>query len=372
MPPASKDASGPNRCPTRACRPYTRSPASVTVSRTSTVYLLHFDRPIGAGGPHGFAQHYIGSTSDLPARLEDHRAGRGARLMEVIAGAGVSFVVARTWPGGRTLERRLKNRKEAPRLCPICRADSHKPGGHQSRTNDLAQHPTRPDTPFQEVPVTSPPYTSHHDPRFFVIDEASQLIDTLETHIPIAPDFPGELYSSWAAAWDGVIADPADPSARQRMLFYARARGPEGRQDLAAREALWRRVQSPVWYRTASPWMVMRAVRETRAFADRNPHAAGGLQALRTHLPANPALSAEVLQHCPGSLAAREIRQLLHAPAAEDATAISQLVSPSFPALQGPAGVSPAAAGPARTGTPSAIAIPPPVMSPRHAAPEVA
>lgn len=32
-----------------------------------------------------------------------------------------SFRVARTWRGDRNFERRLKNRKNAPRLCPICR-----------------------------------------------------------------------------------------------------------------------------------------------------------------------------------------------------------------------------------------------------------
>ena len=31
------------------------------------------------------------------------------------------FVIARTWNGGRDLERRLKNRKNSLRLCPICR-----------------------------------------------------------------------------------------------------------------------------------------------------------------------------------------------------------------------------------------------------------
>jgi hypothetical protein len=34
---------------------------------------------------------------------------------------GIRFVVARLWIGGdRTLERRLKNQKNGPRLCPIC------------------------------------------------------------------------------------------------------------------------------------------------------------------------------------------------------------------------------------------------------------
>ncbi len=79
-------------------------------------YLLHFD------APYRHARHYLGSTSDLEARLAEHAAGRGARLLEVITAAGISWELARTWPGGRVDERRLKRQKSAPRLCPVCRA----------------------------------------------------------------------------------------------------------------------------------------------------------------------------------------------------------------------------------------------------------
>ena len=82
---------------------------------TSTVYLLHFNRRYRHAG------HYVGSTSDLDARLAAHRAGRGARLVEVIVAAGIDFTLARTWAGGRELERRIKRRKASPRLCPLCR-----------------------------------------------------------------------------------------------------------------------------------------------------------------------------------------------------------------------------------------------------------
>jgi predicted GIY-YIG superfamily endonuclease len=78
------------------------------------VYLLHFERP------YQHARHYLGYASDLEARLEQHRHGRGARLMSVIRQAGIPWVLARTWQGDRTLERNLKQRKNAPRLCPLC------------------------------------------------------------------------------------------------------------------------------------------------------------------------------------------------------------------------------------------------------------
>lgn len=84
-----------------------------------TIYLLHFDRPVAEGHP---ARHYLGWSKYLPARALAHLRGRGARLTQVACERNIGFVIARTWPGDRTMERRLKNRKEAPRLCPICRA----------------------------------------------------------------------------------------------------------------------------------------------------------------------------------------------------------------------------------------------------------
>lgn len=82
-----------------------------------TVYLLHFERKLH------HAQHYIGVTDDLDARMAEHRAGRGARLMEVITSLGIPWQIARTWESDRKFERRLKKQKNAPRLCPICRGE---------------------------------------------------------------------------------------------------------------------------------------------------------------------------------------------------------------------------------------------------------
>jgi predicted GIY-YIG superfamily endonuclease len=88
----------------------------------NVVYLLHFDAPLGnLDNPRGQAQHYLGWTPYLPARITAHLAGRGARLTQVARERGIGFVIARVWPGDRTFERRLKRRKEGPKLCPICR-----------------------------------------------------------------------------------------------------------------------------------------------------------------------------------------------------------------------------------------------------------
>lgn len=81
---------------------------------TGTVYLIHFDQALA------HAMHYLGYTKNLEERLQLHRAGRGARLMEVITQKGIPWKVVRTWPGGRDLERRLKQRGGHARICPIC------------------------------------------------------------------------------------------------------------------------------------------------------------------------------------------------------------------------------------------------------------
>lgn len=83
------------------------------------VYLLHFERPY----PNGRRpRHYLGFAVNLDARLAEHRAGRGARLLAVVREVGIGWRVARVWPDGdRPLERRLKNWKKARRFCPACR-----------------------------------------------------------------------------------------------------------------------------------------------------------------------------------------------------------------------------------------------------------
>lgn len=80
-----------------------------------TIYLLHFSSPVR------HARHYLGWTQDLDRRVEDHRSGQGSPLVAAAVAAGAEVTVARTWTGvDRNFERRLKNRKEGPALCPVC------------------------------------------------------------------------------------------------------------------------------------------------------------------------------------------------------------------------------------------------------------
>jgi hypothetical protein len=98
-----------------------------TPDPVGSVYLLHFDRPIGdLNNPRGYAGHYTGWTLDLRGRLGDHAAGKGpkdggARLVQVVRQAGIGFQLVRVWEGTRGLERSLKRRGGAARRCPVCR-----------------------------------------------------------------------------------------------------------------------------------------------------------------------------------------------------------------------------------------------------------
>ncbi len=86
-------------------------------SYSGRCYLLHFVTP------YRHARHYLGSSHDLANRLAQHRSGGGARLMEVVHEHGITWVVAKTWIGGRALESRLKRYHSGVKLCPICRGE---------------------------------------------------------------------------------------------------------------------------------------------------------------------------------------------------------------------------------------------------------
>jgi hypothetical protein len=90
------------------------------MTRSGTVYLLHFDEPFR------HARHYLGFTTDLPSRLSVHDAGVGANLLRYVHAAGINWQLARIWPGDRARERQLHNGGHA-RRCPLCRATTVTP-----------------------------------------------------------------------------------------------------------------------------------------------------------------------------------------------------------------------------------------------------
>lgn len=87
----------------------------------SCVYLLHYSRPLSEAPETHPRRHYIGTTTHLDQRVDLHRRGQaGATFTTVAAIRGIGFELARTWSGGRDLERLLKRQKNARRFCPLC------------------------------------------------------------------------------------------------------------------------------------------------------------------------------------------------------------------------------------------------------------
>jgi hypothetical protein len=93
-------------------------PANATVR--AWTYLLCL-RP-----PYRQAEHYLGSASGLAGRLRQHGTCDGARLLQVQREAGGTFVLTRTWPGGRDVEHHFKAQRQSPKLCPHCTPDTRR------------------------------------------------------------------------------------------------------------------------------------------------------------------------------------------------------------------------------------------------------
>jgi len=91
------------------------------------LYLIHFAEPLGTDRHQ--ARHYLGfvegDETAVYARLEEHRAGWGARITAACNQRGIQYEVARILPGDRNRERQLKNGKKLGRICPICSPKKH-------------------------------------------------------------------------------------------------------------------------------------------------------------------------------------------------------------------------------------------------------
>jgi hypothetical protein len=118
------------------------APPAAQAVRVSLVYLLHFDQPYVPypGAPaYACAAHYTGlawgGPRGLARRLAQHGTADGARLMLAVAKAGITWQLARVWPGGPARERQMKNPGGAARRCPLC-GITPRPGGELPRCAD--------------------------------------------------------------------------------------------------------------------------------------------------------------------------------------------------------------------------------------------
>src|SRR5215470_14858708 len=104
----SPQSSGSNRCSRLS---HSRSVVIVILSKNCVVVTSSSQ------------SHYIGSSTDLYRRIQEHRAGHGARLMQVVHEKEIPWVIANVFVGGKKLERQIKNRHRTRDLCSIFRCE---------------------------------------------------------------------------------------------------------------------------------------------------------------------------------------------------------------------------------------------------------
>ena len=82
------------------------------------IYLIHFVDPLS------HAQHYLGSTEDLPHRIWQHAHGWGSALTRHLCLEGLEWYLVRLWTEKRNTarwnERKFKSRKNGRIFCPVC------------------------------------------------------------------------------------------------------------------------------------------------------------------------------------------------------------------------------------------------------------
>lgn len=89
-----------------------------------TLYLLCFAPGIRRDA-RGHAKHYLGyvqgGAENVDRRLREHLRGAGSPLVHAAVTRGLEVHLARTWTSSdRDTERRFKNSRNVPRLCPRC------------------------------------------------------------------------------------------------------------------------------------------------------------------------------------------------------------------------------------------------------------
>jgi hypothetical protein len=201
-----------------------------------SVYLLHFDEPIGdTSSRYGYAQHYTGSSPDLARRLAEHAANSDVKIMAAVRQAGIGWTLARTWEGGRVRERQLKVQGGASRHCPVCK-------GHEPQLEDEAAAFTAQPRPGRWVKPAEPEPEPLED---FIVArlepaEAAALVDALDQGQRAAwqRTAPGPDYEArFDTACEVARISGQEARAARRM---AEAREIHAAEEAAYQEAAWR------------------------------------------------------------------------------------------------------------------------------------
>lgn len=99
-----------------------------------TIYLICLERSLGGEG-RASARHYLGWTNgtSVASRLEEHRSGKGAKMLAYASDHGIGFDVVRTWKGDRHMERRFKKGGHFAMKCPNCQEKARRKMSANSR-----------------------------------------------------------------------------------------------------------------------------------------------------------------------------------------------------------------------------------------------
>jgi predicted GIY-YIG superfamily endonuclease/N-acetylglutamate synthase-like GNAT family acetyltransferase len=88
----------------------------------SFIYVLHFDEKLS------HAQHYVGCTDNLKARLLAHATGAGSRICRELMNRGINWRLGGLFETShrnmRKLERGLKDQRHASRYCQVCNVNN--------------------------------------------------------------------------------------------------------------------------------------------------------------------------------------------------------------------------------------------------------
>lgn len=113
---------------------------------SGTVYLIHLQNPIS------HAQHYIGWSRAFKKRIEHHKNGTGAKFLAEAVRRAIPFNVVRKWTNADGhFERKLKNRKNARLLCPLCRADKNRQRRERKKSRSQELENTINRSPVREI-----------------------------------------------------------------------------------------------------------------------------------------------------------------------------------------------------------------------------
>jgi hypothetical protein len=161
------------------------------------VYLLHFEQRYEHAG------HYTGHADDFRNRVAEQASGdrRAARLMQVIAQAGIGFRLARVWPGAsKAYERSLKNSGGASRYCPICQDERKARGEFRRPPRNGDRHAD----PAARV-VSAPPERHHgHQPAAAAVPTRGVRPQQAREFMALNPKFARPGSASLAKQWGRV------------------------------------------------------------------------------------------------------------------------------------------------------------------------